>query len=279
MDNMTDVEVLKSILVTGKLDNDTASEIQDTLWALESGTKEKLEPLERLAAEFTMFGLGITQDFPVPSTIPDALKEVVTIDRMEYAELVNEVERLRKQVDDLQANQTKLVEENRKNDLSWQVAEFHRKFGFPVRTRPQVPSEYEVRFRMRLLAEEFMETIRATYSFNPLGDLGVWYNEIEIGLAKIIDDAPIKVKLLSFADGLADMNYIIAGTAATFGLPMKEIHREVQRANMDKDAVIDPFEAENSTRLGRPNWAKPSKPVGWKEPDIAHILLEHGWEP
>jgi predicted HAD superfamily Cof-like phosphohydrolase len=110
------------------------------------------------------------------------------------------------------------------------VGEFHRRFGLPARTVPvdELPAA-EVELRRRLLAEEFQEYLDAADT----GDL------------------------VSVADALADMVYVIYGTALHYGIDLDAIIAEVHRSNM--------------TKTGH-DGGKAVKGKGYQRPDIAAVL-------
>lgn len=88
--------------------------------------------------------------------------------------------------------------------------------------------------RVRLITEEFAELSKA----HAFGDM------------------------MGFADGVADLTWVVLGTGVESGLPFNEIWNEVRRANMDKrGGVIDAT-------------GKILKPAGWKGPDIESIIRE-----
>jgi predicted HAD superfamily Cof-like phosphohydrolase len=67
------------------------------------------------------------------------------------------------------------------------------------------------------------------------------------------------------ADALADMVYIIVGTALEFGIPLDRVWDEVQRSNMAK---VDPV----SGRVEKRADGKVKKPQGWEGPRISEAL-------
>ncbi len=83
------------------------------------------------------------------------------------------------------------------------VQEFHRKFGLTVESSPTIPSEADYRLRIKLVREEDEEFYAAQ-------------------------------NLVSVADALADLLYVIYGSAVTFGMDLEPIFREVHRSNMSK---------------------------------------------
>ncbi len=136
---------------------------------------------------------------------------------------------------------------------------FHRAMDVPVREVPTIPPDGEVRLRLRLIAEEFVETLRgALYAPKDLDTLQVELNEL-------VSKAEIDVEMTDFVDGLGDMDYVIEGTRLAFGIDGEPIEAEIHRANMAK--------------LGGPRRAdgKRLKPIGWKPPNIEGVLNRQGW--
>lgn len=170
------------------------------------------------------------------------------------AALIVERDHLRRQVTELQEQLTARVEQRRQQrleELDSQVTEFHQKFGFPVRKVPTQPTDAEIRFRLKLICEEFFEVIDScSASTGRASQLAqtfrVWLNEIAI----------LQVDLPNLAKELADLDYVVEGTRQTFGIPRAPVAKAVHESNMDKE----------------PGNPKPVKPEGWKAPDIAGIL-------
>ncbi|MTD16446.1 nucleotide pyrophosphohydrolase [Nakamurella sp. YIM 132087] len=120
-----------------------------------------------------------------------------------------------------------------------QVAEFHRAFGLPVRDLPVTGvSDEERRLRLALVEEEVGELREAAEA----GDL------------------------VGVADALADIVYVVYGTAHTYGI--------------DLDAVIDEVHASNMTKLGadgrpvRRADGKVLKGPDYRPPDIPAVLAK-----
>lgn len=87
------------------------------------------------------------------------------------------------------------------------VLEFHRAFGLPVAAQPtiDVPGSL-VSLRIALLREEVTE----------------------------LSDACTNGDLTGIADGIADVLYVVYGTAVTYGLDADALLAEVHRSNMSK---------------------------------------------
>ena len=118
------------------------------------------------------------------------------------------------------------------------VRDFHEAFGQRIGEKPALPDMRERALRMKLLQEEFRE-----------------YTEAEG------DD-----NLVEIADALADIIYIVCGTAVSYGIPLDELYAEVHRSNMAK--LVD-------GKVLRRDDGKVIKPEGWTSPDIAGILNRH----
>ena len=169
--------------------------------------------------------------------------------------------RLQEQVDELQAEATKRLEAS----LPRAVRAFHARYGHPIRSTPAVPSDDEVRFRLRLIAEEFFELLDAALDARRDNGPGPSETSHAKGVFHMINTAPFlpEVDLPEFIDALGDLDYVVEGTRAVFGVDGTPVLAEIQRANMSKD----------------PNGpdGKPVKPKSWKPPDIARVLEEQGW--
>lgn len=156
--------------------------------------------------------------------------------------------------------------------LAYSVREFHWKFGHKVRSRPTVPPDAEVRQRLRLHAEEFLEQLEAC-GLNP--DEAFHDRDetrqpsIRAQLQLMIDTDALQVDLPAFVDALGDMDYITEGSRAVFGIDGVPIANAIHECNMQKIAVLDAD--------GNPDpLAKPLKPAGWAPPSVAEILDGQG---
>lgn len=127
------------------------------------------------------------------------------------------------------------------------VLKFHDGVGAP---RPEKPTtEGRIELRANLINEEFEETLRAiSVTRNRDNDL-------------VYNGGP--VDLVGLADGLADMIYVIVGTALEFGIPLDKVWAEVHRSNMDKF---------RDGQIVRRADGKILKPLDWKAPDIEGCL-------
>jgi predicted HAD superfamily Cof-like phosphohydrolase len=86
------------------------------------------------------------------------------------------------------------------------VAEFHQTFDIAREPVPTIPDEATSRLRVRLIQEEFDE----------------------------LQEALNQRETVAVAKELADLLYVVYGTAVSCGIDMEPVFREVHRSNMSK---------------------------------------------
>ena len=118
------------------------------------------------------------------------------------------------------------------------VIDFHTAFGQRVGEFPEFPDTNERQMRINLLTEEFNEYM----------------------------DAESQNDIVELADALADIIYIACGTAASYGIDLDEVFKEVHRSNMTK--LVD-------GKVIRREDGKILKPAGWTPPDIKGVLFDN----
>jgi predicted HAD superfamily Cof-like phosphohydrolase len=91
-------------------------------------------------------------------------------------------------------------------DEQWMVQEFHRRFDILIHALPTIPDDATKELRMRLIQEEFLE----------------------------LQEALAKQDLAAVAKELADLLYVVYGTAVSCGIDMEPVFQEVHRSNMSK---------------------------------------------
>lgn len=126
--------------------------------------------------------------------------------------------------------------EDRFSTMFEDVAEFHRKFDLQWSEDPRILSDDDMSARSVLILEELNETMAAHRD----GDL------------------------VKFTDGLADLAYVVLGTAVAAGIPFDQIWARVHDANMAKIRGI--------TKRGLA--VDVAKPEGWQPPDVAGALAQ-----
>ncbi len=116
------------------------------------------------------------------------------------------------------------------------VEDFHRTFDIVVSPVPTVADGRTRELRVRLIQEEFDELKEALVS----------------------DD------LSSIAKEMADLLYVVYGTAVSYGIDMDPVFREVHRSNMSK---VGGYKREDG------KWVKPAT---YSPARIEPILAEQG---
>lgn len=115
--------------------------------------------------------------------------------------------------------------------LAAMVREFHESFGLSMRFRPGFQPANERAMRVEILAEEFGEYL----------------------VAEETND------FVEVADALADMVYVIYGTALTYGIDLDAVITEVHESNMSKlDDRGEPIYREDGKVLKGPNFHPPN---------------------
>lgn len=115
------------------------------------------------------------------------------------------------------------------------VKDFHVAFGQLVGENPEFPDKETRDLRKKLLTEEFKEYI-----------IGEDNNDLE-----------------NVAKELADIIYIVCGTAVSYGIPLDKVFAEVHRSNMDK--LVD-------GKVIYRDDGKVLKPDGWQPPNIKQFI-------
>ena len=107
---------------------------------------------------------------------------------------------------------------------------FMESFGQEVKSKPEFPSDDTVKLRIELISEELQELVDACKA----GDI------IEV------------------ADALTDILYVTYGAAHSFGIPIDECFKEVQRSNMSKLGEDGkPIYREDGKVMKGPSYFKP----------------------
>jgi predicted HAD superfamily Cof-like phosphohydrolase len=121
-------------------------------------------------------------------------------------------------------------------DAQAMVEEFHRKFEIVTQAAPMDLHEETKRLRVRLIQEEFDELKESMAG----GDLA------------------------AVAKEMADLLYVVYGTAVSYGIDMDPVFREVHRSNMSK---VGGYKREDG------KWVKPAT---YSPARIEPILAEQG---
>lgn len=123
------------------------------------------------------------------------------------------------------------------------VGDFHHKFELPVsgQKAPTTLAHTEFRYRMAFIMEEIQELI----------------------------EAHSQSSLVGCADALADIVWVVLGTAHCMHIPFDEVWEEVRRSNMEKRRWQDgdPLKPRNATTR-----MEIVKPHGWEGPRLREVI-------
>ncbi len=141
---------------------------------------------------------------------------------------------------------------------SEKVREFHEKFGFPVGTQYIGGSPTHPLIALSIIAGSLRSTAEVNQHFSD-HPLLPRIQLIAEELRELID-AAIAENDVGFADAVADLSYVVTGTAVAFGLPLEQLVEEVHRSNMTKDVGTG---------------FKPQKGLNYSPPDIEAVLWRY----
>jgi predicted HAD superfamily Cof-like phosphohydrolase len=110
------------------------------------------------------------------------------------------------------------------------VTDFHKKFRYCINSKPTIPDNTERALRVALIKEEIQEHIEALKN-----------NDV-----------------VEIADSIADILYVVIGTAIAYGIDLDKVWHEVHKTNMNKVCT-------DTTK-------KAVKPNGWISPNIKKVL-------
>lgn len=125
------------------------------------------------------------------------------------------------------------------NEMQADLVEFHRKFGCTINQAPTIPDEKTKELRKKLIEEEVKELFEGIDTDN----------------------------LVEIADGIADVLYVVLGTAVSYGIDIAPIFREVHRSNMSK---VWPDGTVHYNEFG-----KVIKPPTYSKADILPLLYPY----
>lgn len=131
-----------------------------------------------------------------------------------------------------------MSEERPMTDAQAMVEAFHRMFDIVVNATPTTVDDSTRALRIHLIQEEFEE----------------------------LRDAMTNDDLPSIAKEMADLLYVVYGTAVSYGIDMDPVFREVHRSNMSKVGGYKRADGK---------WVKPAT---YSPAQIAPILTEQGAE-
>lgn len=199
-------------------------------------------------------------------TAPDDQSMTLAVEYRILQRLLEREQHLTHQVTELQIANTTLVEERRAYDRTSQVRELFTVVLHDQERRetPGIPSDRTVRFHLRLIAEELLELLTATFGIKFTH--GSDYFGMNAALGLLIDNEHIGMNFPEFIDALGDLDVVIEGARVACGVDGRPIARAIHAANMAKKD--GPKRESDGKRL---------KPPGWTPADVTGELRKQGW--
>lgn len=141
------------------------------------------------------------------------------------------------------------------------VREFHEKYLFPVGKRlAREASTYDGDRALR--GTITMLRVAQKDLDGAISDLRAARARLMVEELRELVEGLLARNDVAAADGAADLEYVVAGTAVAYGWPLERLVAEVHRSNMTKS--VGQF--------------KPAKGPEWSPPDVQGILARHRYE-
>ena len=168
-----------------------------------------------------------------------------------------------------------------KNPMQYAIEEFMRRCDQDVAAYPQLPTDEVRTLRIRLMVEELLGAVDPVDIIENAEQGSSYYVELLIrNKSDELIASMLKGDLVGVADGLADVLYVVIGTAVAYGIDIQEVFDEVHRSNLSK-TVWD--EERQRWYIEKDEFGKGIKPDTYSPADIAPIInnqIDNGkaWE-
>ena len=157
-----------------------------------------------------------------------------------------------------------------KNPMQYAIEEFMRRCDQEVAAYPQIPSEEIRTLRIRLMVEELLGTVDPEELVAHAEEGSSYYVELLIrNKSDELIASMLKGDLIGVADGLADVLYVVIGTAVAYGIDIQEVFDEVHRSNLSKTV----WDEENQRwYIEKDEFGKGIKPDTYSPANIPPII-------
>lgn len=143
------------------------------------------------------------------------------------------------------------------------VAEFHERFGFKVNRPLTECADLDSNRDLRVLGSELRDWAK---KFQPkaeqeqeAGDERLYRAHLIVEEAgEVLQSLGLQDEVL-LADAIADLLYVVVGTAVTFNIPVEAVFDEVHRSNMTKSR--DPNDRRMRRKDPKAGYVKPDIPA------------------
>lgn len=162
------------------------------------------------------------------------------------------------------------LQRNSKNPMQTAIEEFMRRCDQEVKLYPDLPEDEIVTLRIRLMVEELLGSISAPVEWSL--DEATDHRYIRLLIQNKSDEliqSMLNGDLVGVADGLADVLYVVIGTAVAYGIDIQEVFDEVHRSNLSKTVWS---EEEQRWLIEKDEFGKGIKPPTYSPADIKPII-------
>ena len=166
------------------------------------------------------------------------------------------------------------LQRHHKNPMQYAIEEFMRRCDQDVAAYPQLPSDDIRKLRIRLMVEELLGAIDPEEFAN--ADANQYVELLIKNKSNELIASMLKGDLVGVADGLADVLYVVIGTAVAYGIDIQEVFDEVHRSNLSKTVWNE--ELQRYT-IEKDEFGKGIKPDTYSPADIPPIIerqIENG---
>jgi predicted HAD superfamily Cof-like phosphohydrolase len=147
-----------------------------------------------------------------------------------------------------------------KSEIRNQVEEFMLAAKQNIANKPTIPEDKIARLRAKLIFEEAIEFLEATY--------GSVFSYLRYEVMPNLDTLPLNIDIVEIADATLDLDYVSEGARLAYGINGKPLADEVHQSNMAK------FGPGSYVRED----GKLMKPPGWTAPNIEELLKEQSFD-
>jgi predicted HAD superfamily Cof-like phosphohydrolase len=171
------------------------------------------------------------------------------------------------------------LQRHTKNPMQQAIEDFMGRCDQEIAKYPQLPDVKVRNLRIRLMVEELLgsKTPYADILRMEGTDLDT---QLLLNKSNELVQSMLDGDLVGIADGIADMLYVVIGTAAAYGIDIQEVFDEVHRSNLSKSVWS---EAEGRYLVEKDEFGKLIKADTYSPADIKPIIdrqIQNGkeWE-
>lgn len=160
------------------------------------------------------------------------------------------------------------------NIMQRQIADFMTRCDQAVAAYPQLPADDIKILRIRLMVEELLGAIDPNEFLvdengQLIQDVGAYTELLIKNKSNELVASILKGDLVGIADGIADVLYVVIGTAIAYGINIQEVFNEVHRSNLSKTVWN---EEEQRYTIEKDEYGKGIKPPTYSPAEIEPII-------